>query len=118
MVYTVPWTEGAPVGAATPADTIDTELQNLKISIRERLEDLIDDWTVDGTDPKVFNVAAVLAAVIDSNTIENNNSWGIYAWNWDTESVTPPNPWVDPADFQFGNDPILETYHRMIMPTN
>ncbi len=63
MAYGVPWTEGAPVGASTPADTIDTELQNLKISIRERLEDLIDEWTVDGTDPKVFNVAAVLAAL-------------------------------------------------------
>ena len=54
----------------------------------------------------------------DCNTMDVTWPGGIYGWIWDTESVTPPNPWVDPADFQFGDDPILETYHRMIMPTD
>lgn len=50
----VPWDEASPSGATTPADTIDTELQNLKISIRERLEDLIPDWSDDTVCPKVL----------------------------------------------------------------
>ena len=50
----VPWDEASPSGATTPADTIDTELQNLKISIRERLEDIIPGWSDDTICPKVL----------------------------------------------------------------
>jgi len=51
----VPWDEASPSGATTPADTLDTELQNLKISIRERLEDLIPGWSDDAICPKVLD---------------------------------------------------------------
>jgi hypothetical protein len=54
MAYGIPWDEAAPSGATTPADTIDTELQNLKISIRERIEDVICDWADDGVEPKTL----------------------------------------------------------------
>ena len=54
----------------------------------------------------------------ECNTMDVTWPGGIYAWIWDITSETPPNPWVDEPDFQFGNDPILETYHRMIMPTD
>ncbi len=54
MAYSIPWDEAGPSGATTPADTIDTELQNLKISIRERIESIICDWSDDSVDPKVL----------------------------------------------------------------
>lgn len=54
MAFGIPWDEAAPSGATTPADTIDTELQNLKISIRERIEAVICDWADDSVDPKVL----------------------------------------------------------------
>lgn len=55
MAYQIDWDENSPDGATTLASTIDSELQDLKTSIRERLEDIIDDWQDDGTDPKLLN---------------------------------------------------------------
>lgn len=54
MVYAIAWDEATPVGATTSASDIDLELQNLKISIRERLDDLIGtgNWANDAVDPK------------------------------------------------------------------
>lgn len=56
MAYGVNWNEASPIGATTPAADIDTELQNLKISIRERMNDLIGvgNWENDGVNPKVI----------------------------------------------------------------
>jgi hypothetical protein len=54
MAYTIPWDEASPDGAITPAADIDVELQNLKTSIRERIEDVIPDWANDGVDPKTI----------------------------------------------------------------
>jgi len=57
----------------------------------------------------------------DCNTMDVTWPGGIYAWVWDTVTdpfVPPPIPWVDEPSFQFGDDPILETYHRMPMPTD
>ena len=59
MVYSIAWNEASPAGGSTNANTLDTELQNLKISIRERMEDMFPDWSTDGTDPKVFQRAKV-----------------------------------------------------------
>jgi hypothetical protein len=52
MAYTVPWNEATPDGSED-ADTLDTEIQNLKRSLRERLEDFFPDWSDDGVDPKI-----------------------------------------------------------------
>lgn len=62
MVYSEAWDEANPVDS-TDADTIDDEIRSLKIALRERLEDLIDDWTNDGVDPKTFNSTKVFEAL-------------------------------------------------------
>ena len=68
MAYTVPWDEASPDGAITPAADIDVELQNLKTSVAERLEDVIPDWRDDLVDPKV------LAPYV----IDNSSVWALY----------------------------------------
>lgn len=55
MAYSVAWNEAAPIGASVTAATIDTELQNLKKSVRERMNDILQgttSWETDATDPK------------------------------------------------------------------
>ena len=83
MAYAIAWNEAAPVGASVNASTIDTELQNLKKSVRERIEQVIPSWDTDGTDPKiidhvkrchVYNSGGI--SVTAGNTV---------ALTWDTE---------------------------------
>ncbi len=55
MAYLVAWNEAAPIGATVTAATLDTELQNLKKSIRERMNDILQgttSWETDATNPK------------------------------------------------------------------
>ena len=62
MVYSVAWNEASPAGASTNANTLDTELQNLKISIRERMDNILHasgDWGTDGEEPKLLDVLAL-----------------------------------------------------------
>jgi len=56
----------------------------------------------------------------DCNTMYATWPGGIDAWIWDITSETPPIPWVTPVDYHPLTDgaTILETYHRMIMPTD
>lgn len=58
MAYTVAWNEATPVGAATLASDIDLEIRNLKVSISERMSQLVD-WDTDATDPKRLLAAAL-----------------------------------------------------------
>ncbi len=67
MAYGIPWDEAGPSGATTPADTIDTELQNLKISIRERIEDVICDWADDSVNPKVLCPSDSVSDVLETS---------------------------------------------------
>ena len=67
MAYSIPWDEAGPSGATTPADTIDTELQNLKISIRERIESVICDWSDDSVDPKVLCASDDISTVLETS---------------------------------------------------
>lgn len=62
MAYTDAWDEGVPLGTAA-ANTLDTIIQNLKRSMRERLEDSFPDWTDDLVDPK--------RVVVHSDTLAN-----------------------------------------------
>lgn len=55
MAWSVNWDETSPDGDTVLASAIDTELQNLKVSVRERLEEFIDDWEDNGVEPKVLN---------------------------------------------------------------
>jgi hypothetical protein len=56
----------------------------------------------------------------DCNTMFGTWPGGIHAWVWDITSETPPIPWVTSVDYHpiHGEVTILETYHRMIMPTD
>lgn len=53
MTYSVEWDETEPDGSIVLAADLDTELKNLKISIRERLEDFFPGWDDDDEDPKI-----------------------------------------------------------------
>lgn len=74
MAYGVNWDEATPVGATTSASDIDAEFQNLKISIRERMDDLIGtgNWANDSEQPKTltgqekYYVGASLVGVASS----------------------------------------------------
>jgi hypothetical protein len=58
MAYTIAWNESAPLGSVA-ANTIETEFQNLKISIRERMNQILaNDWDDDLDDPKVVSKVA------------------------------------------------------------
>lgn len=60
MAYSVAWNEAAPVGASVNAATLDTELQDLKKSVRERMNNLVSNaWETDGDDPKLIDVLAI-----------------------------------------------------------
>lgn len=74
MAYSIAWNEAAPIGGSTSASTIDTELQNLKISVRERLEDAFPTWSTDGTDPKTL---AILALEFDRVQVKEASSFEI-----------------------------------------
>lgn len=82
MAYNISWDESQPDGSEN-ANTIDTEIQELKESIRERMEDLFPDWSDDGVDPKVF--ARVRVSLTSTESI--------------SDSTITPVPW-DQADFE------------------
>ncbi|MHC4316007.1 MAG: hypothetical protein ACYSW3_26495 [Planctomycetota bacterium] len=54
MAYSVPWDETRPPGATTPAADLDVVIQDVQIALRERLEQVIEDFANDGTDPKIM----------------------------------------------------------------
>lgn len=59
VAYTKSWDESAPIGATTPAADLDVIIQDLKIALRERLEQVIPDFGNDGVDPKVIPLANI-----------------------------------------------------------
>ncbi|MEE8113333.1 MAG: hypothetical protein V3T23_03155 [Nitrososphaerales archaeon] len=60
MVYSIVWDNTTPVGSSTNANTIDTELQNLKTSIQERMNNLTKNtWETDANDPKTLDPTAM-----------------------------------------------------------
>lgn len=94
MVYSIAWNEASPVGSATNANTIDTELQDLKKSIRERMNQLLDSstlWETDAQDPKLLDVLA-LAGTPEVAVVTNAGSQTILTGvplsaAWDIESL-------------------------------
>ena len=62
MAYNFPWDEDAPDGATTKANTIDTIIQDLKKSIKERMAGLLHadtGWEDDTADPKRLKYSAI-----------------------------------------------------------
>jgi len=93
MVYSIAWNEASPAGASTNASTLDTELQNLKISLRERMNQLLDSstaWETDANDPKLLDVLALagtpeVAVVYDSTNPQVVTTGSTDIILWDTE---------------------------------
>lgn len=65
MAYGQSWDETTPVGASDAGD-LDTDIQNTKVAIRERLEDVIDDFANDAVDPKQLNLGPICKVTLTS----------------------------------------------------
>ncbi len=53
MAFTNPWDESDPPGGQD-ANTADTEIQQVKVDVRERIETVLPGWSDDLEDPKIF----------------------------------------------------------------
>ena len=64
MAYTQIWDNSTPNGAIVQAATLDTEIQNLKKAITERMNDLVGatNWETDAVDPKLIQPGAIDSA--------------------------------------------------------
>ena len=71
MAYAEVWDNSAPDGSVVVANTLDTEIQDLKKAITERMNDLVGagNWENDLVDPKLIQQSA-----IDPSTFV----WGTY----------------------------------------
>ena len=94
MAYAIAWNEATPVGASVNASTIDTELQNLKKSIRERMNDVLaggsggTDWETDATNPKrlLLGQPRVRVGKSADQAIANSTST-VVSWNQESFDV-------------------------------
>jgi hypothetical protein len=86
MVYNIAWDESQPDGSEA-ANTIDTEIQQLKESIRERLEDLIPDWDDDGVDPKVLALPSNERALLTLNSSITVATATVTPIDWESEDL-------------------------------
>ncbi len=94
MAYSVAWDESDPAGSV-PANTIDTEIQETKIAIRERIEQVIPDWSDDLVDPKtIFKDQAMVSLSAPAPGVVPHNS--NYLVPWETEDIDK-NSMVDIA---------------------
>ena len=61
MAYSETWDNSAPDGSVVLANTLDTEIQDLKKAITERMNDLVGagNWENDAVDPKLIQQVAI-----------------------------------------------------------
>jgi len=97
--YSVAWNEASPVGASTNANTIDTELQDLKKSVRERMNQILDSstaWETDAQDPKLLDVGAIAGQPDVAVVFNVGNQTALTAVTltllWDSETLDTGNP--------------------------
>lgn len=62
----LPWDETVPIGSVTDSDLIDELFRELKLQIRERMNDIVVDWT---TDPVVLKPTPGVTLPIGGATI-------------------------------------------------
>lgn len=74
MAYTQVWDNTTPDGAIVQAATLDTEIQDLKKAITERMNDLVGatNWETDAVDPKQIQPSSIDSAAF---------IWGVYELN-------------------------------------
>jgi len=78
MAYTRAWSVITPAGS-DPLNTADDEIRNLRVDVNDRMDDLVDDWTVD---PIVIkNSLSRVKAVLTSNLLIANNAVSNITWN-------------------------------------
>jgi hypothetical protein len=97
MAYSIAWDASSPVGSSTNANTIDTEFQNLKTSIQERMNNILSNaWETDANDPKAIDVSAIagqpdVALVYSSATLTLVTATPLILL-WNTETLDTGNP--------------------------
>ena len=88
MAYAIAWNEAAPVGASVNASTIDTEFQNFKKSVRERMNDILSNlWETDGNNPKLLDPTALVMdkCVLKLGSVFSVPNNALTAITWDSE---------------------------------
>lgn len=82
MAYSRAWNEATPTDS-TDAPTIDDLFRNLKVDVRERMNDVVADWTADPVIPQgsgTFRAKGILTA---SQSIPTGSATSL---NWDGEA--------------------------------
>jgi len=78
MAYTRAWSVITPAGS-DPLNTADDEIRSLRVDINDRMDDLVDDWTVDPV--VVKNSLSRMKAVITSNLLIADAAVTNVTWN-------------------------------------
>ncbi|MCP4902611.1 MAG: hypothetical protein GY906_37075 [bacterium] len=100
MAYSIGWNEAQPDGAVVDAKDLDLEIRNLKIAMRERLEQVIFEWSTDATDPKVLvaGSARVNVSTTDPGVPGGVDREGFVWYRSDLEALyvyeAPPNSYT------------------------
>jgi hypothetical protein len=104
VAYNIPWSESQPDGSEA-ANTLDTEIQQLKESIRERMNNILSSttvWQTDAQDPKLLKGTAFVAGSIPY--IAQANERAVLSLNSNeviTTATATPIPW-DNEDVDVG----------------
>jgi len=91
MVYAIAWNEAAPLGSVN-ANTLETEIQNDKKAVRERMNDLCENtWETDANNPKTLAVSAIagtpqVALAFSSSTLTLVSATPLILL-WDSETL-------------------------------
>lgn len=86
MSYTRVWSESVPTDSDA-ASTIDDLLRNLKVDIRERMNNILrNEWETGGDDPKLLDIP-IERAVVRLSADESIVTATTTAIPWDTEVV-------------------------------
>jgi len=78
MAYTRVWSVITPAGS-DPLNTTDDEIRNLRVDVQDRMNDLVDDWTVDPI--VVKNSLSRMKAVLIANLLIGNNAVSNITWD-------------------------------------
>lgn len=109
MAYTRAWNEATPAGTL-PADQIDTAIQDDKIAVRERLEQVIPDFGNDLIDPKVLAAGSARISVGTEAARPANPTLDgevYFATDTETLSIGSGGAWIDYKKVLIGDESAL-----------
>lgn len=93
MVYSRAWDEAAPAGSVD-ANTIDTEIQNVKEDVRERMNNIVRDWDDDSVDPKPIKIATGVFDDRPAEALPPDTGEGYFATDLSTIYFFDGTQWV------------------------